>query len=264
MVEVQLPDELVRRVIERRGRLHCFDELEPRRTALVVVDMQTAFLKPEWPTSLAAARDIVPTVNRLARVVRQTGGQVVWIVSTYGPRAEDRWGVLFDHILGPEAGAFFREVLSEGHEGHAIWPELEVGREDAIVAKNRFSGFCGSDGRLERLLRERALDTLLIAGTVTNVCCEFDGARGGVSRLQDDHDLGRQRRTLPGGQPRHLRDLHPRLRRRDVERRGRAAARGGRTSRRRCRPRFLLTPSCNRLGFIMARGRRCRIAKESR
>ncbi|MFI4988900.1 MAG: isochorismatase family protein [Alphaproteobacteria bacterium] len=172
MSEVELPAELVRRVIERRGRLHCYDELDPRRTALVVVDMQTAFLKPGWPTSLDSARAIVPTVNRLAGIVRGTGGQVVWIVSTYGPAAEDRWRILFDHVLGPDASGFFHEVMSEGHEGHALWPDLAVDPRDAVVSKNRFSGFCGSKGRLERLLGERGLDTLLIVGTVTNVCCE--------------------------------------------------------------------------------------------
>jgi ureidoacrylate peracid hydrolase len=172
MAGFEWPAGLVERIIERRGRLHCYDRLEPERTALVVVDMQTAFLKAEWPTSLAAAREIVPTVNRLAKAVRGTGGKVIWIVSTYGPRAADRWRILFDHVMGPKAGAFFREVLSEGHEGHAIWPLLEVRAEDAVVGKNRFGAFCGSAGRLERLLKECGLDTLLIAGTVTNVCCE--------------------------------------------------------------------------------------------
>jgi ureidoacrylate peracid hydrolase len=172
MAGFEWPAEFVERIIERRGRLHCYDTLAPERTALAVVDMQTAFLKEEWPTSLAAAREIVPTVNRLAKAVRGTGGQVIWIVSTYGPKGADRWHVLFDHVLGPKAGAFFREVMSEGHEGHAIWPLLEVRPEDAIVGKNRFGAFCGSEGRLERLLREGRLDTLLIAGTVTNVCCE--------------------------------------------------------------------------------------------
>jgi len=172
MAEIEWPAGLVERITERRGRLHCYDRLEPARTALLVVDMQTAFLKPEWPTSLAAAREIVPTVNRLAKAVRAAGGQVIWIVSTYGPKEDDRWRILFEHVMGPKAGAFFREVLSEGHEGHVIWPHLEVCREDATVAKNRFSAFCGSAGRLERLLKERGIDTLLVAGTVTNVCCE--------------------------------------------------------------------------------------------
>jgi ureidoacrylate peracid hydrolase len=166
------PAELVERVSARRGKLHCYDQLDPRRTALVVVDMQTAFLKEGWPTACDPARDVVPAINRLADAVRRTGGEIIWVISTYGPDEADRWQVLFDHVMGPAAGGNFRAVLTEGHEGHAIWPLLDYRPGEAVVAKNRFSAFCGSKGRLEKLLRERALDTLLIVGTVTNVCCE--------------------------------------------------------------------------------------------
>jgi len=172
MAEYPFPPELVERVIQRRGRLHCFDDFEPRRTALLVVDMQTGFLKPEWPTSLASAREIVPTINRLARALREAGGQVVWLISTYGPDPADRWPLLFDQLMGAEAGGFFRRVLSEGHEGHGIWPALERLPGEPVVAKNRFGGFSGSGGRLEAVLRARGIDTLLVVGTVTNVCCE--------------------------------------------------------------------------------------------
>jgi ureidoacrylate peracid hydrolase len=172
MAGYPFPAELVARVTARRGKLHCYDALDPRRTALVVVDMQTAFLKEGWPTACDPARDVVPAINRLSDAVRRTGGQVVWAISTYGPGEADRWKVLFDHVMGPAAGANFRDVLTEGHEGHAIWPLLDYRPGEAVVAKNRFGAFCGSGGRLEKLLHESGLDTLLIAGTVTNVCCE--------------------------------------------------------------------------------------------
>jgi len=110
------PAELVARVTARRGRLHCFDKLEPQRTALLVVDMQTAFLKEGWPTACDPARDVVPAINRLADAVRRTGSEVVWIVSTYGPDEADRWAVLFDHVMGPAAGQNFHDVLTEGHD----------------------------------------------------------------------------------------------------------------------------------------------------
>ena len=43
---------------------------------------------------------------------------------------------------------------------------------DPVVHKNRFGGFIGSQGRLQRVLCELGVDTVLIVGTVTNVCCE--------------------------------------------------------------------------------------------
>ena len=45
--------------------------------------------------------------------------------------------------------------------------------DDLIVEKNRFSAFIQGSSELAEVLRERGLDTLLITGTVTNVCCEL-------------------------------------------------------------------------------------------
>lgn len=166
------PKEVVARVMLHRGRLHAFETLDPASTALLVVDMQVAFIRPGSQFEVPAARRVVPAINRLARGLRAAGGRVVWIVSTYGPRPADRWSLLFDHVMSPDVGQAFRAALSTGADGHAIWPELEVEPGDDVVGKNRFSGFAGSRGRLERLLRRRGIDTVLIAGTVTNVCCE--------------------------------------------------------------------------------------------
>jgi len=44
--------------------------------------------------------------------------------------------------------------------------------DDLIVEKNRFSAFIQGSSNLAEVLRERGLDTLLVTGTVTNVCCE--------------------------------------------------------------------------------------------
>jgi hypothetical protein len=53
-----------------------------------------------------------------------------------------------------------------------LWPELEVARGDLRVAKNRYSALIGKSSNLEEELQERGIDTVLIAGTKTNVCCE--------------------------------------------------------------------------------------------
>ena len=49
---------------------------------------------------------------------------------------------------------------------------LEQDPDDITVSKNRFSAFVGSGGGLEQLLRDRGIDTVLVTGTVTSVCCE--------------------------------------------------------------------------------------------
>lgn len=166
------PKTVIDRVRLNRAQWHAFEQIDPTTTALLVVDLQVAFMAEDSQFCVDTARDVVPTVNRLARALRDAGGRVVWVVSTYGPNEEDRWPVFFNHIVPSEFGRAFRASLTEGAPGHAIWPALEVAPADDIVSKNRFSGFVGSRGRLESLLRERGIDTVLITGTVTNVCCE--------------------------------------------------------------------------------------------
>jgi nicotinamidase-related amidase len=51
-----------------------------------------------------------------------------------------------------------------------IYDELKPQPGDLVVAKPRYSAFYGTD--LEAILRSKGIDTLIISGTVTNVCCE--------------------------------------------------------------------------------------------
>src|SRR5215469_872921 len=82
-----IPDSIVERVLARRGAEHCFTDLDPARTALVVIDLQHAFMNDAVGfAAVPAARDIVPAVNRLAVVVRETGGGVFWVKMTHDER----------------------------------------------------------------------------------------------------------------------------------------------------------------------------------
>ena len=167
-----IPQDILDRCRARRGRVHTFETIDPARTAMLVVDMQEAFVAAGAVAEIPMAREIVPTINRVNQALRQAGGLVVWIVSTYGPKAEDRWPIMYDHIFDAATGERFRAALSEGAASHAVYAPLDTQPDDPVVAKNRFSAFVGNDGRLEELLLSRGIDTVLIAGTVTSVCCE--------------------------------------------------------------------------------------------
>ena len=188
-------------IMRRRGRLHIYESLEAASTALVVVDMQRAFVAEGAAIETAAARGIVANINRLAAALRAAGGTVVWVVSTYGPRPEDYWPTFFDHVMDEQAAERFRGALIDGCDSHAIYDPLDVDPNDPVVSKNRFGAFVGSGGKLEAVLRERGIDTLLITGTVTNMCCETTAreaamlsfktvmvADGNAGRTQEEHD----------------------------------------------------------------------------
>jgi len=172
MHEISIPQSVIDRVIARRGRAHVFDDLVPSRTALVVVDMQNAFLLPEIGHSFCAeAPGIIPNINRLAGALREAGGVVVWIQTEFTDTIEQDWSVAAQ-MSGPARTARRAAALRAGTRGHALADGLEVRPHDLFVTKTRFSAFIQGSSDLEQVLRDRNIDTVIVTGTVTNVCCE--------------------------------------------------------------------------------------------
>jgi ureidoacrylate peracid hydrolase len=155
-----------------RGDVRVVHELDPGATALVVIDMQNFFVEPGSPLEVAAARDIVDNVNRLAGAVRGAGGTVAWIRMTFDPdELTSDWTAFLPVNGGPDGGPMFA-AIEAGRHGHHLWHALDVGEGDLIVDKHRFSAFIHGSSDLRALLDARGVDTLIIVGTLTNVCCE--------------------------------------------------------------------------------------------
>jgi ureidoacrylate peracid hydrolase len=163
--------EIVDRVLQRRGRYHLFDRLEPTRTALVVIDMQSTFCAPGSPAEVPASRGIVAPINLLTGELRTLGVPVIWVL-----HANDRiggksdWELFFNTIVADEVKEKTLESLSAAKQ--SVWTELVVGPTDRTVLKNRYSAFIPGSSAIERVLRGMGVDTILVAGTKTNVCCE--------------------------------------------------------------------------------------------
>jgi ureidoacrylate peracid hydrolase len=181
MHPTDLPQFAIDGALRRRGRMHFFEALDPARTALVVIDMQNVFMQEGAPAETPVARDIVPNINRLAGAMRETGGTVVWVSMTHTPADLDDWSVFYEALSGSGRGALMQDWLKDGSDGHKLWPTLEVADGDWLINKNRFSAFLpGSSGLAERLQGE-GIDTLVIVGTLTNICCE-SSARDAMMR----------------------------------------------------------------------------------
>ena len=170
MHPVTLPAEIVERVCARRGRLHPFESLSPSRTAFVVIDMQNAFCAPGAAIEVPMARSIAHTINRLAAAVRSGGGLVVWVQMTIKDAAD--WPVFLSALVDRENSGRILAQLRPGSEGHKIWPECAVDLSDLVVPKNRFSAFLPSASALPGMLKSRGIESVLIGGTLTNVCSE--------------------------------------------------------------------------------------------
>jgi ureidoacrylate peracid hydrolase len=171
MHKIHIPDHVKQRVIARQGRLQAIETLDPAKTALLVVDMQNYFMADGELGCCPVARDIVPNVNRLAQTVRDTGGRVVWIQNAAPEETLKSWANLHE-LYSDENRKTRLEGLTPGSNGHALWGELEVGSEDHHVEKTRYSAFIRGASGIEEQLRNKGIDTVIVTGVATNVCCE--------------------------------------------------------------------------------------------
>ena len=171
MHPVGIRQEIIERVIARRGRLRWFDRLEAAKTALVTIDMQSTFCAPGGPAEVPGARAIVPNINRLGAGLRRLGCPVIWVLHANTQRdGKSDWELFFEHVVAAEVRARTLESLAPGRQ--QVWPELETAAGDLVIVKNRYSALVPGSSTLERVLRNLGVDTVLIAGTKTNVCCE--------------------------------------------------------------------------------------------
>ncbi|MCU1359872.1 MAG: isochorismatase family protein [Ilumatobacteraceae bacterium] len=174
MNEPQVSPNVLESVVGVRGRVHVVDRLDAARTALIVIDMQNFFVEPGQMLEVPAARGIVGNINRLAAATRSAGGTVVWVRMTLDHDELAMWSV-FLPVNGTAETRHQFESLEHDKPAHRLWPELQTRPDDLYVDKTRFSAFIQGSSDLQALLIERGIDTLLIVGTLTNVCCESTG-----------------------------------------------------------------------------------------
>jgi nicotinamidase-related amidase len=170
MLDYRISDELIGTVMDERGTPHPWRDIPADRAALVVIDMQNYFMAPNSQGAAAMACDIVPSINRLAAVMRERGGRVVWVqTTTTDTRAA--WSVRHE-LLSPERAETRLRAMEFGAEGYALWPTLDVHPEDSRMVKTRYSAFAPESADFYAGLRNDEIDYILIAGTYTNVCCQ--------------------------------------------------------------------------------------------
>jgi len=172
MHKIAIPQAAIDRVLKRRDSLHVFNDVDTMRTAHIVVDLQNGFMAPGQPAEIPMAREIVSNVNRISGALRAAGGLVVYIQNTIDAAAKEAWSNWFTYMSGERRQASMDAAFAEGSYGHSLWPELDVLPSDLKVKKNRFGAFVPGSSPLHSVLQERGIDTVIITGTATNVCCE--------------------------------------------------------------------------------------------
>ena len=169
MHPIDIPRKYVDWVVGRRGRRHIFERLDFARTALLVIDMQNGFLIPGFsPLEVPGLAGIVPNINRLARLCRENGALVVWTQQTY----TEEWRSWARNFATPGMRDRIIAETAPGAHGFEIHDSLEVDDSDLRIVKRRSSAFTPGASDLHERLQASGHDTVIITGTLTNVCCE--------------------------------------------------------------------------------------------
>lgn len=154
--------------------------MEPRHTALLVVDPQHDFCSPvgavaqHFGFDMSAIQQAIPRLNRLIDVCRRLGVLVVWI---RGEASETR--ILPNHKIRRRSGDGIW-LVKEGGPG-AAWAEGMVLplADEPVVTKDTYDAFEGTN--LHIILRANGILTTVMTGFTTNVCVETSARRAYVS-----------------------------------------------------------------------------------
>jgi len=156
-----------------------FDEIDPGRTALLVIDMQVVFVEDGQPATGEHSSAIVPNINRLSTALRDAGGVVAFTrhtITDEGPSAIAGWQRAIPRL------AELEPLFRPGRREHGVDPSMDCQPGDIVLDKFRYSAFAANSSTLHDALQARGIDTVIVTGVVTNCCCE--------TTARDAHMLG--------------------------------------------------------------------------
>jgi len=144
------------------------------------------------------ANGIVPNINALASALRGAGGCVAWVLPAPSPTAA------MQEFFGEHIAARYQKSGGDGPLPRRLSAELTTHPDDIFVEKAAASAFFPDTCDLSVQLDQRGVDTVMVAGTVANVCCEStarDASTLGyrtimVADANRDHDLNATPHTV--------------------------------------------------------------------
>lgn len=151
---------LARSVEVPEYEMHAEVRLDPQKTALIVVDMQNDFVKEDGSLLVPDAEGTIPAIQGLLQTARESGMRVVFTQDTHTD-GDPEWEIWPEHVR-------------EGSWGWRIVEELQPRDDELVIRKVRYDAFYGT--HLDHFLRLWDVDSLLICGTVANICVHYTAA----------------------------------------------------------------------------------------
>ena len=134
--------------------------VDPARTALIVVDMQNDFVSEGGTLRVPDAEATIPAIAALLSLARSSGMRVVFSQDTHRD-GDPEWQIWPEHAR-------------EGTWGWEIVEALAPLPEETVLRKVRYDAFYGTP--LDHLLRLWGVDTVVLCGTVANICVHYTAA----------------------------------------------------------------------------------------
>ena len=134
-------------------------EFNVNSAALLVLDMQNYFMDPESHAHVPSGHAVLPNIRSLIGFFRSAGRPVIF--TRHGLESGEDPGIM---------GRWWRDNVREDSSESAIIESLDVKDSDAVIRKTRYSAFVGTD--LERMLKSKGVESLVIAGLTTHLCCD--------------------------------------------------------------------------------------------
>lgn len=135
------------------------------RTALLIIDMQKAFVEQGAAHCIAGAKATIPAINETIREARGAGAPVFWIKREYRADGSD---VEFTREGAWLAGGRTMAPGSTGINSAELAEGLTAQPEDYQIIKPRWSAFFQTE--LDLILRRKEIDTVILTGTTTPNC----------------------------------------------------------------------------------------------
>lgn len=138
--------------------------------AILVIDVQRVYTDPASPLHCDGNAEAIANINAIISAAEAAGDLVVHVRHVHRADGSDA-GRMFD-FSGESGELGFVEGTQEVEDD----PRLEIPAGALAINKQRYSSFVGTG--LDRMLRERSIDRIVVTGFMTNFCCEATARHG--------------------------------------------------------------------------------------
>ncbi len=157
-------------------------QIDIGRTAMIVVDMQNAFVSKGgmfdlFGWDISACEAVVETNRKILKAARERGARVVFLKMSYDPDYANsggpdspNWHKEVGLVMMTRNPEYWGKFVTKGGWDEEICEELSPQPGDIVVRKQRYSGFAGTN--LDLILKTCNIKYCIYTGVATNVCVE--------------------------------------------------------------------------------------------